>query len=237
MNKIQKIIMCMVSIGMVCFASSAVKAICPPLILCPEPTAVTDPVSIMPQTLVQAIQGVLSTYTNVEKELQGKLKDLHFEPEFMGIKLTIEANNQMKPIAEGLLTADPVTKKYTGMSAKNLAADSQTILTTVAGTMEGIDQYIKSREYDEQEAAIEMLAAVLVLKKGTETVQELLREFDLGKYEKVDNYKLALEGNLAVSTMYNQMLSLEQQVTAMRLNTVSSQRMLQAQPITESLAK
>lgn len=238
MKTIRMMMVSIVALGALCLAPISVRAfLLIDFLLAPEPTPVSDPVSIAPQTVVQGLQAVLSTYTDTEKELQGQLRNLHFEPEFMGVKLTIEANSQMKPIAEGLITADPVTKKHLGMSAKDLARDSQTILTTVAGTIDGIDNYVKTRQFEEQEAAIEMLAAVLVLKKGTETVQQMLRDFDLGRFEKADNYKAALEGNLTVSTMYNQMLSLEQQVTAMRLNTLSSQRMIQAQPITETLSK
>ncbi len=237
MKTIRTIINGLVAVGMVCFMSMPAKAfLLIDFLLAPEPTPVSDPVSIAPQTVVQGIQNVLSTYTAVEQELQGQLRNLHFEPEFMGIKLTIEANNQMAPIAKGLLTADPLTEKYAGMSAKDLAADAQTILTTVSGTIDSVSNYMQMRRYEEQASAIEMLAAVLVLKNGTEQVQDMLRKFDMGKYETAENYKAALEGNLAVSTVYNQMLSLEQQVTAMRLNTLSSQRMITASPISKGLS-
>ncbi len=230
-----KLYSCVALVGMICGVAMPGQAyILIDFLLAPQPTPVTDPTSLIPQTLVTNVQTVLKAYTAVEEKLQAEIQKLTAATQSAGLNITLESGENMGAVADKLLTLDPVTEKYVGVPAKTLAQESEKIVTSTAGTIQGIQEYNQMRRYEEQQAAIDVLAAALVQKKGADKIQKAFQEFNV---EGGADYAEALEKNAIAIQMYNQMLNLEQQVISLRLQTASKQKMITAEPIAEALTQ
>ena len=130
-----------------------------------------------------------------------------------------------------------MSREYTGVSSKKLAQITQEALTTTAGTIETISQYMKERAYEEQNRSVQMVASALVIKNGLKTLQESIDAFQKGYKGGASDYNQALRDNANVRLLYDQLLSLQQQIVAQRIQIKGGTQKGVVMPLAQSLMK
>lgn len=236
---IKKGIACFMAVAMVLFCCCEAKAyLLLDFLLAPEPTPVTDPPSSAPLAIISGAQTLISTYTSTEEELQSALKNSSTSVDVGIYNVKLDSTKDTKKVAKGLLDMpDDLSREYTGVSSKQLASTVQDALTTTAGTIESISQYIKERAYEEQDRVIQLVAASLVIKNGLKNLQEAINAFQSGYKGGATDYNQALRDNANVRLLYDQLLSLQQQIISQRLQIKGGNQKSGVMTMVQSLMK
>ena len=131
-----------------------------------------------------------------------------------------------------------------------MAVGEQDNLTSSAGSIQSREAYDAKRRYDEQERAIRMLSQAIVLRKSVseqlpklvESLQETYDKSDAAKNVKAvgtvtenSDYNKELRQYAYNSLIYDQLLSLEQQLIGLRLQVQGYQKMQGLAPLTDQL--
>jgi len=135
----------------------------------------------------------------------------------------------------------------------DLAAIQQANWISTKGSLDEKEAYAKKRQYIQQEQAIRMLALAVVLRKNVEDKvmcpingpigkaktnydkSDTKKDLDgkTGKVEKTNDYNQSLRQYAYYGLIYDQLLSLEQQVMGLRLQTKGGRYVQSARPITD----
>lgn len=236
---IKKTIICLMTAAAVCVGSIEAKAyLLIDFLLAPEPTPVVDPPSSVPLGVISAAQTTIKAYTDTESKLQNMLKNTNTSVDLGIFKIKLNLTKDTQKMAKGFLDIpDELSREYTGVSSKKLAQITQEALTTTAGTIETISRYMKERAYEEQNRSVQMVASALVIKNGLKTLQESIDAFQKGYKGGASDYNQALRDNANVRLLYDQLLSLQQQIVAQRVQIKGGTQKGFVMPLTQSLMK
>ncbi len=236
---IKKRIACFLTAAMVlsgCYEAKAYLLI--DFLLAPEPTPVLDSLSSVPLSVVSGAQTIIKAYTDTESELQNLLKNANTSVDLGIFEIKLSLSKDTEKVAKGLLDMpDDLSREYTGVSSKQLASTVQDALTTTAGTIESISQYVKERAFEEQDRVIQLVAASLVIKNGLKNLQEAIGAFQSGYKGGATDYNQALRDNANVRLLYDQLLSLQQQIVSQRLQIKGGNQKSGVMTMTQSLMK
>lgn len=176
-------------------------------------------------------------------------------------RIEIKADEAIDPVAEGI--AGKGVKLANGKTeielegettTYELALNQQANWTSAAGSVESREAYENRRRYIEQEQAIRMLAAASVLRsnvqntltngdspvdKSNATYDDSDAKKDLsskgGKVENTNDYNQTLRQYAYHGLVYDQLLSLEQQVVGLRLQAKAGKQTQSMSPLTDKL--
>lgn len=236
---IKKRIACFLTAAMVlsgCYEAKAYLLF--DFLLAPEPTPVLDSLSSVPLSVVSGAQTIIKAYTDTESELQNLLKNANTSVDLGIFEIKLSLSKDTEKVAKGLLDMpDDLSREYTGVSSKQLASTVQDALTTTAGTIESISQYVKERAFEEQDRVIQLVAASLVIKNGLKNLQEAINTFQSGYKGGATDYNQALRDNANVRLLYDQLLSLQQQIVSQRLQIKGGNQKSGVMTMTQSLMK
>lgn len=219
---------------------------------------ILDFTSVPTHAIVAIEQDFIRMRTDLEDELKLDIKNrLSAEKDKFGNfvdtnlqKVKIDIDQTIAPVKEGLVTVDETLKKAGQTETYKLAVGEQDNLTSSAGSIQSREAYDAKRRYDEQERAIRMLSQAIVLRKSVseqlpklvESLQETYDKSDAAKNVKAvgtvtenSDYNKELRQYAYNSLIYDQLLSLEQQLIGLRLQVQGYQKMQGLAPLTDQL--
>ncbi len=219
---------------------------------------ILDFTSVPTHAIVAIEQDFIRMRTDLEDELKLDIKNrLSVEKDKFGNfvdtnlqKVKIDIDQTIAPVKEGLVTVDETLKKAGQTETYKLAVGEQDNLTSSAGSIQSREAYDAKRRYDEQERAIRMLSQAIVLRKSVseqlpklvESLQETYDKSDAAKNVKAvgtvtenSDYNKELRQYAYNSLIYDQLLSLEQQLIGLRLQVQGYQKMQGLAPLTDQL--
>lgn len=219
---------------------------------------ILDFTSVPTHAIVAIEQDFIRMRTDLEDELKLDIKNrLSAEKDKLGNfvdtnlqKVKIDIDQTIAPVKEGLVTVDETLKKAGQTETYKLAVGEQDNLTSSAGSIQSREAYDAKRRYDEQERAIRMLSQAIVLRKSVseqlpklvESLQETYDKSDAAKNVKAvgtvtenSDYNKELRQYAYNSLIYDQLLSLEQQLIGLRLQVQGYQKIQGLAPLTDQL--
>jgi len=152
-------------------------------------------------------------------------------------KIKIKSNEVTDAAAEGIAGegVDGLIEQQGNTGMGKLVDNQLEKYISAAGTQETIAAYEKQRRYDEQEQAVQMIAYAATVRQNVNEIiggmiekaranydeSDVKKDLDpknkKDKVEKTNDYNQALRQYAYYSLIYDQLLSLEQQVLGMRL--------------------
>jgi len=219
---------------------------------------ILDFTSVPTHAIVAIEQDFIRMRTDLEDELKLDIKNrLSAEKDKFGHyvdtnlqNVKIDINQTIAPVKEGLVTVDETLKKAGQTETYKLAIGEQDNLTSSAGSIQAREAYDAKRHYDEQERAIRMLSQAIVLRKSVSEQLPKLVESLQATYDKSDaaknvkatgtvtensDYNKELRQYAYNSLIYDQLLSLEQQLIGLRVQVQGYQKMQGLAPLTDQL--
>ena len=194
----------------------------------------------------KAVQGAIAgEATQSVKTLWGMGPDRMVGNVMSDVKIAVEDVDNL--VGEGVADVTEVAKagKETTYA---LMMQEQAAYTSGAGTMAGKEEYMKTRNYTEQEQAIRMLTQAVIVRKNVadkvpQVVQSMNAQYkssvggDLasGGGESDNNENVAWRQYAAQGLAYDQLLSLEQQILGLRLQAKGGSYEQKLKPLRDNL--
>ena len=206
-------------------------------------------------TIVYTEQALIQEITKQESEVKKQIKDRisksvvggkQVDAKLSAVKITSAETN--KAVAEGLIGESKLIEQDAKTTPYELANEQMENMTSSAGTLADKEAYAQKRKYDEQEQNIRLLSEVLALKGGVdEKLKEMKESLNKtysntsveanltgsGSVDQNSDYNQSLRQYAYNGLVYDQLLSLEQQILGLRLQVKSTKQIRNADPLTD----
>ncbi len=219
---------------------------------------VFDFTSVPAHTIVHTEQALIQEITKQEAEIKKQIKDRvsktvgpdgqQVDAKLSAVKINSAETNQA--VAEGLIAKSEAIEQDAKTTPYELAKEQMENMTSRAGTLTSKEAYAQKRKYDEQEQNIRLLSEVLALKGGIdeklkETKESLKRTYSSttvesnlsggGTVAEGSDYNQSLRQYAYNGLVYDQLLSLEQQILGLRVQVKATKQIRNAEPLTDVL--